>query len=122
MAFVGIGQMILTHHVLNLQAQYVLILLAGRKIRPSQIDMETDTNNELQEKLEMAYQKNIVIHLVTECLISTLSGCEPLSKVIEKLVRENKYQRERNILHYREINYKVLNNNEFVKLEPAFRR
>ena len=126
MAFIGLSKVVIPFPLFHLQAHYVANILSGKETLPSQSEMETDTNNEFEER-QNSGQSEKHYHILGERMwryfdtISALSSCDPIPSVIQRLYDEVKYHRNTNLLHYREANFSIVNEEEFVELEPKLK-
>ena len=127
MAFLGLTRHGLTIPVFHLQAQFVVCVLSGKKTLPTQSEMEIDTDNEIKDRSDIGLPEKH-FHSLGERrweyfrAISMLSGCEPVSKLVKNIYHEIIHQRKTNLLNYKTGNYKELNNEEFIELEPKLER
>ena len=79
--------------VFNRQAQFVVNVLLAKNTLPTQSEMEIDTDNEFKDRLDHGMPEKH-FHTFGERMweyfkiISMLSGCEPMPKLIQKIYYE----------------------------------
>ena len=99
--------------------QWVILVWAGDKELPSMKDMIEDDERIYQDRLKQGIPPQIAAHCLGPIqwdlldLIADQSGLEPLAPAIKSLSDTTTQLRYEDLLHFRERNYKVINDHKW---------
>eukprot|EP00794_Sanderia_malayensis_P018864 gene18864-20764_t len=122
MAFVGLQNIVCPCKLFSMQAEWITNVLAGKLRLPTSNEMLEDSDIEFKKKTSIGYPEKFFHRMEKDLqweyynMISKEGNVKPIKTAIEKLYKHVASERDKNLLHYRDIEYRVLNDEEFEKI------
>ena len=119
MAFIGVPSIACPFHLFSMQARWIVKVLNGIESLPSKEEMLNDAAEEFKSSLEAGipekyfhrYDKGSNLEYFKN--VSKFSKVASFKTVLEKMFVKAKEEREQNLMHYRDKEYVIENDEEF---------
>ena len=113
MGFIGLNFTVLPFPYFNAQVQFLLSVWLGTTKLPSKQEMDRESEERFQRLLKLGLSKRKVHYLGSDQWdyaneLASIGGFTPYDPVIEDLYEENGEERLRDLVHYREVNYEIV--------------
>lgn len=122
MAFIGLPSIVCPNQLFSLQARWIFNVLSGRTSLPTSHNMLEDEKADLESKLSAGISEGY-FHRFDEGkqwdyykMVSDLGDVEPMKHVVKKLYMLVGKERSDNLLTYREVEYRVINDEDFERV------
>ncbi len=119
MSFIGLQNIICPSQLFSMQARWVVNVLAGRVSLPTAQEMEDCAEDELQKKKSLGISERY-FHQFEKDLqwdyyntICEKGKVEPMKPIVEKLYKQARVHRDRDLLNYRNSEYIVVNEDDY---------
>ena len=119
MSFIGLACVVCPFQLFSLQAQWIVNFLSGEVDLPASNEMLQDYHNELDSRKTAGIEERHFHRFASGMqwdyynTISSLGKVEPVKGVVKKMYQKAASERETNLVHYRETEYIVIDDENF---------
>lgn len=121
MSFIGLGTRVCPFPQFSLQAQYIAAVLSGQKHLPSEGEMNTDEEDDFQEKISRGLQEKHA-HLLGDRQweynnnIAHLAGADRLSSFYESIYNHVHHCRTNSLMNYKNDEFELLSDGRWTEV------
>ncbi|XP_017090330.2 senecionine N-oxygenase [Drosophila bipectinata] len=120
-SLIGLPFYVCAAQMMDLQARFILSYYKGSNVLPSKEEMQKDTQEKMEKLWSAGYRRRHAHMLGPKQIdyftdLANTAGIKNLKPVMTKLHNESSKCFNENLLYFREDNFKLLNDEDFVKI------